>query len=222
MNYQIITNEEELLSFINWLPDLEPDEKFYCALFARKKYHASIPSDKAQVKRFLAHKGNLLDKIRQLECPVGSYKIGDLVIPQEALAFYISPNPRDLRKATYSSIKKLVDLVYLQANGYNPHAEVLSEIQKSKSRTFVLDFDVDEKIDMDLLEHLKNRINPDSIKILQTRGGYHILVRPDLVYFDMRKTFFNLLKGNLNTDQTGDLLLPCPGCLQGGFTPKFI
>ena len=25
-----------------------------------------------------------------------------------------------------------------------------------------------------------------------------------------------------NVDQTGDQLLPVPGCIQGGFSPKFI
>lgn len=36
MNYKIIHNEERLKEFINWLPDLLPNEQYYVQLLARK------------------------------------------------------------------------------------------------------------------------------------------------------------------------------------------
>lgn len=36
MNYKIIYNEEKLQKFIDWLPDLLPNEQYYVALLARK------------------------------------------------------------------------------------------------------------------------------------------------------------------------------------------
>ena len=37
-NYTIITDLEALKQFVDWLPNLEFNEVFYCALFARSKY----------------------------------------------------------------------------------------------------------------------------------------------------------------------------------------
>jgi hypothetical protein len=36
MNYKIIHNEEKLQQFIDWLPELLPNEQYYVALLARK------------------------------------------------------------------------------------------------------------------------------------------------------------------------------------------
>ncbi len=75
MNYSILKDEKALRDFIAWLPDLEPNETFFVALFARKKYapESELKADKAQLKAFTSDKEYLFDKIRQLECPVGSY-----------------------------------------------------------------------------------------------------------------------------------------------------
>ena len=83
MNYKIITNEKKLRDFIEWLPNLEPNEKYYVSLFARKKYSSDIKSnDKTQLKRFVSDKERMFDKIKQLECEVGAYKLKDA--PQES------------------------------------------------------------------------------------------------------------------------------------------
>ena len=37
-NYKIISDPDALKEFIEWLPELEDNEKFYLSLFARKKY----------------------------------------------------------------------------------------------------------------------------------------------------------------------------------------
>ena len=73
MNYQIISDETALQNFINWLPELQDNEKYYVSPFARKKYaeNRAQGNDKTQLKRFTSNKERLIDKIKQLEIPVG-------------------------------------------------------------------------------------------------------------------------------------------------------
>lgn len=221
MNYKIITDQARLLEFIDWLPELEDNEKFYCCLFARKKYceNQIRSNDKTQLKRFLSDKRRLFEKIKQLEVEVGAYKLKDIDAPQESLALYINPNPRNLKRATYDSIIKLTELLKNNNKNYNPHAEIMSCIQRSTGRKIYLDFDVDTK-DFDF-EQLKEIINQSCLDILETRGGYHILVKLAAIDLEYKKSFYNKIVA-LGVDQTGDQLLPVPGCTQGGFTPKFI
>lgn len=120
MNYIIITDEIKLKEFIEWLPELLPNEKYYLALFSRKKYIKDISikhiADKSQLKRFTSDKTKLFNKIKQLEVPYGTYTLGDTIIPQESLAFYITVNPRDMYKASINTIVKLAQSIRVTAD----------------------------------------------------------------------------------------------------------
>lgn len=226
MNYQIIADEKELINFIDWLPELQENEKYYISLFARKKYcKEEIKSnDKTQLKRFTSSKERLIDKIRQLEIPIGAWKLKNGIAPQESLALYISLNPRCMKKATVLMGKKCWDL--MESKNYNLHAEALSCIQKSKSRTCYVDFDIDDKsIDLDE-EWLNSEIGKNNYKILETRGGYHIIVNPENASnyrskFFKDKNWYQKIQKKYPVDQSGDQLLPVVGTYQGGFIPKF-
>ena len=219
MNYKLIVNEDNLKEFINWLPDLEPNEKFFVALFARKKYCGDLikSNDKTQLKRFLATKETLIDKIKQLECEIGTYKLKHTAAPQESLVLYITPNPRDMVKATFALGKKCFDLIQTQGYNYNIHAEALSCVQRSKSKSRFCDFDIDDKsVDLTKLHGILPR---DCYSILETRGGYHVLV--DVTKAPKTK-WHVAIREAFDVDQVGDQLIPIPGCVQGGFEPKFI
>ena len=236
-NYQVITDPDKLKEFIEWLPELLPDETFYLCLFARSKYCkgiAHIKSDKAQLKRFTSNKERMYNKIWQLECPIGAYTTkevggGQIAVPQEALALYVTINPRSFIKATREGVRKLLDLCLQPYNGFHPYQEVLSEVQKASSKTRFVTFDFDiEKDQWDIVwEAVRNQINLEALHVVETRGGFHLIVEPSKVYEGYRTSWYMRLTDILklfssDKNNKGDIMLPVPGTSQGGFTPKFI
>jgi hypothetical protein len=236
MKHNIIRDEAKLQEFIAWLPELQAEEVFFLCLQARRKYMPTLKSnDKTQLKRFASTKRRLFDKIRQLECPVGSYLTNDgTPIPDEGLALYITLNPRNMRKATFESIKALATVLQNGGEELNPHSVVLSEIHKAKSRTSFVHFDLDmptgdasdenaNKCDLtldDVWQKTTAVVGEKAVQIVRTRGGCHVLVSPELVKSET-KNWYPIVHRELNCDQVGDLMIPVVGCCQGGFVPHF-
>ena len=226
MNYTIIKDETLLKSFIQWLPDLEAHETYYVTLFARSKYSktlgVSLSGDKAQLKRFTSTKDFLFDKIKQLECEIGAYKLKGVPIPQEALAVYINPNPRDMQEATKNSLILFANLITQKYNGYNPHQEVMSEIHKSCSRKIYFDLDFDGVMVADMLPKIEAHINLNCTRVLITRGGFHLLIELAKIEKGYEKTWYKSLTSLEGCDVRGDNLIPIVGCSQGEFIPYFL
>jgi len=232
MNYKIIQNKQKLLDFIDWLPELQENETVYYCLFARNKYvrgtihEQHLKADKCQLKRGTSKKEYLFDKIRQLEVELGAYKQNGYDIPQEALALYINPNPRDERKAMKLLIGKGLDLILNQSKGFSCKSEALSAIQQSCSRKLFLDFDFDNLTPEEIYENicLNVPINRNCLKILKTKGGCHVLVEVDKINHTFKKTWYQQMTKLPGLDVTNhtDCLLPVPGTCQGGFTPYFL
>lgn len=224
-NYKIITNENKLREFIDWLPELGCGECYYYSLFARSKYDSTgvLKSDKQQLKRGTSTKEFLFEKIKQLEIEVGSYHQKHSPIPQETLALYITPNPRSYEKAAIKSVKTLLDLVTRPYTGYNPHQEVLSAIQTSSGKKHFMDFDFDKVEIEEVYPELIKCINEDAISIVKTRGGFHVLVIIDKIRKEYQRGWYNGISLINGCDVRGsDGLLPVVGCYQGGFTPELI
>lgn len=225
MNYKIIKDRKLLEDFITWLPELEINEIYYLALFCRKKYAPEMPyikTDNKQCVRFLSNKKDLYNKILQLETPLGSYVIKDIVIPQEALAMYISINPRDLEAGTRQSLIKFANLMGLKYNGYNPVAEAISEVHKACSRKIWFDFDFDDA-DLDFtIGEINKILTPDNYKVLKTRGGFHVIVNLKTSDKKISNVWYHGISNLPGCDISGDSLLPIPGCVQGDFVPYFI
>lgn len=225
-NYKIIIDQAELKKFTSWLPELLSNEVFYFVLLARSKYtkEMNIQSGQTQLKRFTSNKEHLISKIKQLECELGSYTHKGNPIPQEALALYINPNPRDLEKATRNSLIKFAHLITKPYTGYNPHTEVMSEIQTAHSRKIWIDFDFDGVEVDEVLQKIKDEdiINLSCLTILKTRGGFHLLVQNQMIVDKYTKTWYQKIANLPGVDMKGDGLMSVPGCYQGGFSPYLI
>lgn len=224
-HYSIIKDPQLLDDFIEWLPELHENEIFYVALFARKKYCAdikNIKTDKAQCKRFTSKTNRLREKILQLECPLDSYSIRGCTIPQEALALYISVNPRDMYAATKNGLIKFATLMTQPYNGYNPHQEIMSEIHRACSRKVWYDFDFDNVEMEPTLAGIDKILNMDCVKVMKTHSGFHVLVSLKGIRDEFAKSWHQNMSKIPGIDVRGDNLLPVPGCVQGEFVPYFV
>jgi hypothetical protein len=230
-NYQIITDEEILANFLEWLPELEEGECYYVVLLARNKYVRNLPgvslphirSDKQQLARIVCDKKSLRNRIKQLECEIGAYRTRDGdAMPAEALALYITPNPRSHILATKEAIKMMADYLTSKYNGYRLDQDVISCIQKNCNRKVYFDLDFDGVNLTDTVAQIVQHINADCLKVLETRGGFHVLVKLSDIDSKYKRSWYNSITSLAGVDVRGDNLVPVPGCTQGMFTPRFV
>lgn len=216
-NHKIIRDESALRAFISWLPELKDNEKFFVCLQARKKYQPNLKSsDRTVLRRFLANKNDMFNKIRQLECPVGSFVMKDgTVVTDDGLAVYVTITPRDMKRATFMALKHLADMI--EREHYNLYNEVLSCVHKAKAKSNLAHFDIDatfQDSDMDKITEIVG----DAATVVITRGGWHLVVDTAKVGSG---NWYKTIQTTFNCDQSGDIQMPAVGCCQGGFTPYF-
>lgn len=222
--YKVVSDTQALADFINWLPQLQAGETYYCALLARSKYVRDLGlgtfnSDRHQCSRFLSNPDRLAAKIKQTEAPLGSYVIKDIEIPQEALAFYMNVNPRSHLKAQPLMAEKIIASLATRSTDVNLQQMAMTAVHRTVGRKLFVDFDFDDVDISDIIKNVRDAINPEAVSVVTTRGGYHTLVRLDAVEQKFKNAWYKCFRSVAGVDVVGDTLLPVPGTIQGGFVP---
>lgn len=223
MNYRIISNEDALDSFIDFLPDTLEQEVYYLCLMGRHKYCPDFPNtkDAGQLARITARKSELKEKIRRLECPVGCYTRDGVIAPQECLALYIGLNPRSLVRANRNLLVTLAKRIADGDLNFNPLSVTTTEIHRATDRKFFVDFDYDDADPKDYLNKIMDALPMDAYRILKTRGGFHVIVI--LENAKNAGNWYKALTALPKCDVKGaNNLTPVPGCIQGGHVPCFV
>ena len=225
MNYQVIVDDVEFQKFVEWLPPLEKEECHYAALLARDKYSRDLGigtfnSDKHQCSRFVTNTERLLLKLKQCETEVGNYSVKGIEIPQQALAAYMTINPRSQTKAAKWLLKRLADVVADGEQNVNVYQESLTAIHKSVGRKLFIDVDFDNVALEQTVVEMSRYVNADAVKILETRGGFHAIIRLDKIHDKYVKSWYKNITTMNGADIAGDTLIPIPGTYQGGWVPK--
>lgn len=223
-SYKVIADEVKVKEFLNWLPKLNSDEVYYAALLARSKYVKDLGigtfnSDRYQCARFLSSGDRLFKRIWQTEAPLGSYVVKGVTVPQEALAMYVNPNPRSLKGGQMLLMKRSMDALFNKQTDYDIYQDSISCVHKSISKKHFVDFDFD---DADLSETVKNIakvVNPDAVTIVETRGGFHALIKTADVEKKYKSSWYQNMIKMTGVDVVGDTMLPIPGTYQGMYVP---
>jgi hypothetical protein len=188
-----------------------------------------LKCDKNCVKRVTAKKKDIIQKIEQMEVGVGVYTYEGKPIPEETLALYISPNPRSFHLGGVATLKQLVSELAEGKIRKNPHTTALNHIQTSSENRVYFDVDVDflESSDLeDFKVAISNFINLDCCTFIQTRGGYHVLVKLAQIMPEFQKVWYqgftNLKFGGVAIMMNSDGLIPCPGIRQANFMPRLV
>lgn len=232
-NYKLILDESVLGDFVEWLPVLREGECYYIALLARNKYIRDLPnaihmphirSDKQQLGRIVCGKEGIHNRIKQLECEIGSYRTRDGdPIPPEALALYITMNPRSHIVATTEALKMMVEYVTAKdKKGYRLDQDVISCIQRACGNRIFMDLDFDGVDLPSTLEGVKKHINASCVTTLKTRGGFHLLIKLDEIADEVKRSWYNGITTLPGVDVRGDNMIPIPGTSQGMFMPHFV
>lgn len=223
-NYSVVVDEQEFNKFLRWLPPLEKEECHYVALLARDKYIRDLGigtfnSDKHQCARFTTTHERLLLKLKQCETEIGNYAVNGTCVPQEALAAYMTINPRSQTKAAKWLLKRLADVVADEEQNVNVYQESLTAIHKSIGRKLFVDVDFDNVPLAPTVRMMSGFVNSDAVKILETRGGFHAIIRLDAIEEKYVKSWYKNITSLEGADIAGDTLIPIPGTYQGGFVP---
>jgi hypothetical protein len=256
-HYEFVKDQNELFNFFTNLHNLEKDEVYTIVLATRKKYVTPEMGELKLHDNVLKHMvirdsnnfGKFFQKLLQFDVPIGSYYDDNgNSIPEEALVLYMIVNPRSTMKA----MKGLMDTfnTYFLEIGLTPDKEyreelyekvkkiertLLSEVQSANGRKLFVDVDIDcgtSNKSEGLVLKIKEYFKDYNYILVETRGGYHLLIDNSFEK-ELGKTFYPTIQ-KLNHELQVEFgekaeciinkqsMIPLPGTSQGGFMVKIL
>ena len=228
MNYKLIHDEVELQKFIDFLPELNPNEGYFMILIARKKWHpeSDIPSATKLKRETVGSKDKIIQTIRQWEVDENAYQSNGNPIDQKNLGVYIGFNPKNQNNAWFDLINKCLESIRSNKTNINIKSMANDVIQGSNGTKNFIDIDVDIKEGedyLDIINFIKSVIDESHFTIIKTNGGFHCLVKLEGIKHNMswyQQIQKHPFKSDLNI-MSNDLI-PVVGCNQGKFVPHFL
>lgn len=247
----LLKDENEFGKFISILPEIKDDELFFISLSARNKYLKQEEREKLDLgktemfgRTTARDKEGLRYALKKLES-VLSYRRtrNGSIIPEECLVVYININPSSTIRA-FQNFKKEMENAFTEAffaekqekkpnytHFQNIEKNLLNNIQKSRSRKeFIdIDFDVENLRLVSSFENFlnKNRFPTEHWFIIQTQGGYHVLLRKDYleklnIWNKVQELDKEAKKTNGEVIINKNEMVPLPGTHQAGKLVKVL
>lgn len=213
--YNFIYDELQIRQFAELIGLQDSIHQIFVA--ARSKYNKNVQFKTAHVANYSFFDVSIdkfINFIKKCEVSVGIYGSN---LPTDCFAVYCTTNARKGKIAAKNFITNCLDSMFSGDEKIfnNMHEKLTGTIMASKEKTVFTTIDIDSKEDYKKVkDYLKSKeIKPAAI--VETRGGYHVLIKTDENLGDIYKTFSSI-------HTMGDTFCPIPGTLQGGFPVKFV
>lgn len=223
-NYKLIHNKKELQNFIDFLPELNPNEGYFLILIARKKWNpeSDIPSA-TKLRRETVGKDKIMQTIEHWEVLEGTYTSRGASISNDNIGVYIGFNPKNQYNACFELINQCLENIKSNKTNINVKSMANDVIQGSNGTKNFIDIDVDikEGENYRLIQAFIVSVIPlVNLTFIKTQGGFHCLVRLEGLKGNntwYQKIQSHVFKSELNI-MSNDLV-PMVGCNQGKYVP---
>ncbi len=247
--YDFIWSENEIKKMFDILKPLEDDDVYFMSLSARKKYLTKEEEENIQLTKTIMFQRKLVKKhkfshflktVKEYEMRIGSIlsKGNDSIVPQKCMLIYLTINPCSSTRALkrfYSKSQELLFNSYSDKSLIKNFRRVSSMLntcfQQSMNKSKLIDIDMDiGHNNTNFLHRLLKEFDEKEVKyhVIQTRGGYHVLIEKNTINYNYTKRIHSLNKEAKKINEKYEIIInkngmiPLPGTIQAGFKVKFI
>lgn len=252
---ELIYDEAEVKRFFDTvLPPLSDLEVYFVSLSARNKYLSEEEQEALHLgrtemfeRRIIRERNwdKFLRTLYKFESNEKAYTTkNNSIIPSKCITCYININPSNVLKAYAEYNKTMTEYIYEIANNSikNNNTEniiyritksdrlLLDQLQKCRGTKHLIDVDFDVPDDQFVKMFTKELKSKNvSYEVIDTKSGYHVLMRKDTVKFNFPSLLecYNKQAAIAYKEKTEIVvnkneMVPLPGTSQGGHPVRII